>query len=209
MGAESFRLAVAASRWAGRVPSTEQIEQLEALHGLLGSEGIQAGGIGPNEVGRLWSRHIADSLLFGSALANAETCVDIGSGVGLPGLPLAIVYPEVEFDLVDRSGRRCDLLRRMIAVLRLANCEVVHNDIGYVDKRYDGIVSRAAIPHQQILIHVKRLLRDTGAALIGHSWSSDEEPEMPLTPEGLLATYVTVPADILDSAVRLLRISAA
>lgn len=140
------------------------------------------------------------------ALDGVRTCVDVGSGAGLPGIPLAVAHPEVGFDLVDRSGRRCDLMRRMIAVLSLDNCKVVHKDVRDVDNRYDVLVSRATMPADKILIHVKRLLEAGGVALLARSWTGNADAPMPAMPPGLSGRYVEIPVDILDSRINLLRI---
>lgn len=206
MGADSFLMAVAAARWSGRELSAIQLDQLRAVETLLREEASQAGGIGPNEIDRLWRRHIGDSLLFGIALPKAASCIDVGSGAGLPGIPLAIAFPEVAFDLVDRSGRRCDLIGRMLAVLRLTNCRVVHRDVADVDKNFDAFVSRAAMSPEPLMIHVKRLLGPAGVAVIGHSWGGASGLVPPSIPDGMVGKYVEVPADILDSPVKLLRI---
>jgi 16S rRNA (guanine527-N7)-methyltransferase len=206
MGADTFSDAVAAARWVGQELTRHQLDQLTVFHGLLGSEAVRAGGIGPNEIERLWSRHIGDSLLFGLVLDRAQTCVDVGSGAGLPGIPLAVAYPEIGFDLVDRSGRRCDLIRRMIAVLGLGNCKVVHKDVADVDKNYDALVARAAMPAEKLLIHVKRMIEPGGIALVAHSRTGNTGGPLPAMPDGLTGEYVEVPVDILDSPVNLLRI---
>lgn len=199
-------MAVEAARWSGRELATAQINQLSRFETLLRQEASRAGGIGPNETKRLWGRHIGDALLFGIALAGAASCVDVGSGAGLPGIPLAIAFPEIHFALVDRSGRRCDLLRRTVAVLRLTKCQVVHKDVEDVDNVFDALVSRAALPPEQLVIHVKRLLGPAGVAVIGHSRVGRSRSKPLLMPSGLIAHYVNVPADILDSPVNLLRI---
>lgn len=206
MRADSYKVAVDAVRWLGRELTNPQLDQLRTFKGLLGSEATRAGGIGPNELDRLWRRHIGDSLLFGLAMSRATTCIDVGSGVGLPGIPLAIAYPEAVFELVDRSGRRCDLIGRMLAVLKLGNCRVVHKDIADVDNNYEALVSRAAMPQEQLMIHVKRLLQPTGVAVIGHSWTGSNRQSTYVVPDGLAVEHVRVPVNILDSPVNLLRI---
>jgi 16S rRNA (guanine527-N7)-methyltransferase len=140
------------------------------------------------------------------ALDGAKTCVDVGSGAGLPGIPLAVAYPEVTFDLVDRSGRRCDLMRRMIAVLSLDNCRVVHKGVRDVDNRYQSLVSRATMPADKIMVHVKRLLEAGGVALLAGSWTGNVDVSIPAMPPGLSGRYVEIPVDILDSRINLLRI---
>ncbi len=208
MDPESFQTVLRVARWLNIEIGSSQQRQLVRYHGWLESEAIPAGGVGPNEAPRLWQRHIADSLTFGIALPDAETVADIGSGAGLPGVPLAIVYPHLDFTLVDRSGRRCDLIRRAIAILRVENCNVVHSDVRTVDKRFDAVVSRAAIPLEDLMIHVKRLLIPQGCAVLGLSQTGNR----PIRPgewgPGFATDVVELPLDILDTPAMLLRIRA-
>ena len=205
MGADSFADALRAAEHVGLDLTEIQQEQLCRFHAWLGSESLKAGGLGPSEASRLWDRHIADSLVFSTALGTAGDCVDLGSGTGLPGLPLAIAHPDVEFTLVDRSGRRCDLMRRAIAILQLTNCLVRQQDISDTTGRFDAVVSRAAIPPALMMIHVKRLLRPGGTALLGLSRvGTDKIPAT--TPQSLAISLVSIPSDILDSGASLLRI---
>ncbi len=204
----SIEDAVRAASWAGCELTEQQCEQLARYHRWLSEEALDAGGVGPNELDRLWTRHIGDSLLFGLALHQADTCADIGSGVGLPGVPLAIAGPATSFDLVDKSGRRCDLLRRAIRVLGLENCHVVHSDVDRLTTRYDAVVSRAAMPLERLLLHVKHLLSPDGIGLVGVTHGRAGEAPIPASPSGLTLAVVSVPDEILDRPVQLLRIEA-
>lgn len=207
MRADSYLFVERAADWTGLSLTNKEETLLVRYHAWLVEEAVAAGGIGPNETDRLWSRHIADAVLFAIGLDDARSCLDIGSGVGLPGIPLAIVRSEIGFWLVDRSGRRCDLMKRAIAVLGLDNCHVIHGDIGSVDKKFDSIVSRASLPPEQAMIHVKRLLRSEGTAVIGLSRVRDPSDPIDFGP-GWHVSVVDVPPEILDSSVYLLRIGA-
>ncbi len=206
-GPDSIEAAIAAARWIGADPTRQQIEQLEQYRSWLVEEAIVAGGIGPNEGHRIWKRHIADSLIFGWGLANRLSCLDIGSGVGLPGIPLAIVNPQTSFDLVDKSGRRCDLLTRAIRILGLQNCAVIHRNLHSIEGRYPFVVSRAAVPAEELMIHVKHWLEPGGVANISVSRAGDSPWTTPL-PAGLKVETISVPDKILDTKVQLLRIEA-
>ncbi len=207
MGADSIFVAVAAARHVGVELDKSQMDLLSKFHGWLGSESIRAGGLGPDERSRLWDRHIADSLVFAAVLVQAENCIDLGSGTGLPGIPLAISHPDIEFALLDRSGRRCDLMSRAVAVLSLPNCVVRQQDIADVTDRFDAVVSRAAIPPELLMIHVKRILKPGGLALLGLSRTGRDETSLPSLFD-MHSSVVTIPSDILDSGASLLRIEA-
>lgn len=155
------------------------------------------GGIGPAEIERIDRRHLADSLLFAIGLPGDRREVwDLGSGAGLPGIPLAIALPETRFTLVDRSGRRVDLLRRAIRVLGLQNCQPVQGDINDLEGPVENIVSRASMPAEQLGETVRALLSPQGAAVTGGSWR--ERPEV----RGW--DTVEIPEDVLDQTVWLL-----
>ena len=208
MGADSFSAAERAAAWLG-LPISELAEsKLRRYAEWLREEAITAGGLGPNEGGRIWGRHIADAMTFAVDLVAEAAVVDIGAGVGLPGVPLAILYPDSDFDLVDRSRRRCDLLGRAISILDLHNCEVIHRDVTDVDNGYDYLVSRAALPPERLMIHVKRLLKPSGIAVIGLSRTDGDSPKLDLPP-GWKLSATTIPTEILDTAVHILRIVAA
>ena len=155
MGADALEAAQRAAAYTGVVLDEAQQAQLERFHDWLGREAIGAGGIGPNEKGRLWSRHIADSLVFGLDLAGAADCLDVGTGVGLPGVPLAIAHPLVAFTLVDRAGRRVDLVRRACRMVGLRNCRILQADVKAVAERFDRLVFRASLSPERAVFHVK------------------------------------------------------
>ena len=207
MRADSLEMAIRAMSWQDRSLDRHQTDLLKRFAEWLVSEATGAGGIGPNEGSRIWSRPLADSLLFGVALGDSGRCLDIGSGAGLPGIPLAIARPEISFVLLDRSGRRCDLMRRAVGVLELSNCRVVQQDIVEVTERFGVIVSRAAIPPEMMMIHVKRILKPGGLAVLGLSHTA-KPPQSLSAPVGLKPSVVSVPLDILDTGVNLLRIEA-
>lgn len=174
-----------------------QSDLLEHYGEWLATEGHRAGGIGPSEIEHIDRRHLADSLLFATFLpANCEEVWDLGSGAGLPGIPLAITHPDIRFTLVDRSGRRVDLMRRAIRVLDLRNCQVVQGDIRDLEGPVETIVSRASMPAEELGRIAARLLSAKGVAVAAGSWR--ERPEV----EGW--ETVEIPEDVLDQTVWLL-----
>ncbi len=145
-------------------------KSLETFAAWLIQEGAVAGGLGPREPARLWSRHILDSLVFARgwyASGLPADLVDIGSGLGLPGIPLAISWPEVEVTLLDRSEKRTDLARRAVRMLDLPNVRVVRGDVWEADRRWDGVVMRAVFPIEEAAAAARRVLAATGRAVLG------------------------------------------
>jgi 16S rRNA (guanine(527)-N(7))-methyltransferase RsmG len=161
------------------------------------TEAVKAGGLGPYESERIDNRHIGDSLLFaGGFPENPKQILDVGSGVGLPGIPLSLVMPDTRFLLLDRSGRRVDLMKRAVRVLDLENVEVVLGDISDWDTRVDGIVSRASLSPDQAVTSFSRILNPGGKAVVGGSWAA------PPTVVGF--DLMEVPGSVLDQRVWLL-----
>jgi 16S rRNA (guanine527-N7)-methyltransferase len=100
-------------------------------------------------------------------------CLDLGTGVGLPGLVLAIVWPQTGFELVDRSEKRCDLARRAARVADV-DVTVTQADIWSLDRTSVAIVSRAAIPAQRFRPLLERMLAEGGRAVISGSGAAVE-----------------------------------
>jgi 16S rRNA G527 N7-methylase RsmG len=185
---------IRAAEFAGLTPTGLQIQQMERYQTWLTSEGVEAGGIGSGEVGRVDRRHLADSVLFSQQIGNETGTVwDLGSGVGLPGFPLAIIHPGREFVLVDRSGRRVDLMKRALRILELDNCIVVHDDISNLAPVLDTVVSRASLPPGRLGQEMQRLLRPGGLAVVAGSWE-----QAPVHPGW---ETIEIPPDVLDHTV--------
>ena len=185
-----------AAAYVGLTVSAHQIEQMERFGVWLVTEAVQAGGIGPNETKRVGTRHLADSLLFASVLNTAESIWDLGTGVGLPGVPLAILKPETSFQLIDRSRRRTDLLRRLIRILDLENCQVIQREIADLSGTTDAIVARASLPPDEMATVAISLLNPGGVVVLGGSWTKQPDHE------GWVAKEI--PASVLDQTVWLL-----
>jgi 16S rRNA (guanine527-N7)-methyltransferase len=177
--------------------------RLETLEAWLASEAVELGGVGPNEVEGLTVRHLADSLTFarGWALRSRPSeILDLGSGAGLPALPLAICHPDTLVRAIDRSGRRCRLVRRGARVVGVDNLVAEEADILRLTRTAPVVVSRAAIPPEQLLPHLQRLTEPGGVAVVGGS--HQVRPEVP----GF--ETVEIPAEILDHSAWLLMMAA-
>ena len=172
------------------------VEQLAILRAWLIDEALPAGGIGPHEIDRIDDRHIVDSLLFAGVWQTGGPVMDLGTGVGLPGLPLAICTPDRHFRLVDRSARRVSLVRRAVRVLELANVEAIEGDIVDCDWSGSTVVTRASLSPDRF----RTLVADKGMPdelLI--AGSHRERPDF----TGF--ETVEIPAEILDRPVWVLR----
>jgi 16S rRNA (guanine527-N7)-methyltransferase len=119
-------------------------------------------------------KHILDSLALMPYLSQYAQCgnnthiADVGSGAGLPGIPLAVCLPETQFTLIEKMGRRCNFLRNACAVLGLSNVTIEEAEYEKVaPNRFDIVVFRALSPLNTVLIeNLKPLLRKEGESVI-------------------------------------------
>jgi len=89
-------------------------------------------------------KHIMDSLMVGEVL-QGKSFIDVGTGPGLPGIPLAILYPERNFVLLDSLGKRITFLRQVVFQLKLTNVQPVKSRVEEYqgETPFDGVLSRA------------------------------------------------------------------
>lgn len=97
----------------------DRIDLARQYADLLAGPGVEWGLLGPREVDRLWERHILNSAAVGVLIESQARVVDIGSGAGLPGIPLAIVRPDLSVALVEPMLRRSEFLTMAVGELGL------------------------------------------------------------------------------------------
>lgn len=201
---DSPALARAAVDWAGHALDDDQVAHLEAYAEWLIHEAMPAGGLGPREGDRIWGRHIADSLAFSTAWETSPPeILDVGTGVGLPGIPLAILWPECDVTVLDRGGRRIRLLTRAVRVLGLENVRVAQGDVFDVADEWSGLVFRGSVRPQEAVGLSGRLLGVPGTSVLGLS-RREEPPDRTrdlvgvAEALGIQAEVVGTPPDILD-----------
>lgn len=137
---------------------------------LLTGPGVERGLLGPREIDRIWERHLLNCAAIGELLDPAERVVDIGSGAGLPGIPLAIARPDLHIVLVEPLLRRSEFLREVVAELGLDRVAVVRGraeDRAVRDEagERDAAVSRAVASLDKISRWSLPLLRKGGRML--------------------------------------------
>ncbi|WP_410506787.1 16S rRNA (guanine(527)-N(7))-methyltransferase RsmG [[Mycobacterium] appelbergii] len=136
---------------------------------ILAGAGVERGLIGPREVDRLWERHVMNSAAVGELLESGERIADIGSGAGLPGIPLALARPDVHIVLIEPLLRRAEFLREVTATLGLdivvvrgrAEDAGVRTEVGEMDV----VTSRAVAPLDKLSRWSLPLLRTDGRML--------------------------------------------
>lgn len=146
---------------------------------LLATAGVERGLLGPREVDRIWERHILNSAVLSELLGSGERIIDIGSGAGLPGIPLAIARPDLDIVLLEPLLRRSEFLTEVVNELGLA-VEVVRGraEEPGVRNRFgerDAAVSRAVASLDKLTRWSLPLLRPDGRMLaIKGERASDE-----------------------------------
>ena len=92
---------------------------------LLADAGVKRGLIGPREVPRLWERHLLNCAVLSEVVPEGVTVCDVGSGAGLPGIPLALVRPDLKITLLEPLLRRTNFLQEVVELLGLDHVTVV------------------------------------------------------------------------------------
>ncbi len=174
-----------------------RLELAERYANLLTGPGVERGLIGPREVERIWDRHVLNSAAVAELIEEDARVVDIGSGAGLPGLPIAIARPDVRVALVEPMLRRTEFLTEVVSELGLS-ADVVRGraeEPGVRDSAggADVVASRAVASLDKLIRWSFPLLRPGGRmmALKGER-AEDEVAEAERAMASLGATDVRV-----------------
>src|SRR6187402_1063179 len=153
----------------------DHLEQARAFTRDLARWGEELGLIGPQEPGRLWSRHLVNSVLVAPLLRPGRVG-DVGSGAGLPGLVLAIARPDARLILIEPMERRVEWLRDESDRLGLENVEVLRaraEDAG--DLGLDQVTARAVAALKSLIPITAPLVRAGGELLFMKGARVDDE----------------------------------
>lgn len=125
--------------------SKQQKAQFLVLEGLYREWNAQINLISRKDIEYLYERHVLHSLGIAKVcMFKAESRVlDVGTGGGFPGIPLAILFPEVEFHLVDAIGKKIKVVTAIAQSLELSNVIAIHSRVEKIKGNFDFIVSRA------------------------------------------------------------------
>ncbi len=139
----------------------------EAFVARLASAGVTRGLIGPREVPRLWERHVLNSAAVAEAVPPGAHVVDVGSGAGLPGIPLGLARPDVALTLVEPMARRVEFLQEAVAELaegqqttwRVVRGRAEERSVAGAVGPVDVVTARAVAPLPRLVGWCRGLLR--------------------------------------------------
>lgn len=177
---------------------------------ILVSRGVDWGLIGPREIGRLWERHILNSIALESLIPEGCRVADVGSGAGLPGIPLAILRPDLEMTLIEPMLCRSNFLTEALDELGLDDrVTVVRGRAEDADLHVDVVVSRAVAKLATLINWTADLIVESGSLLALKGQSADDEvvkAKKELSKRRLSAEVLLIRADPAADVTRAVRV---
>ena len=129
---------------------------------MLADDGVVRGLIGPREVPRLWDRHVLNSAALAEAVPHGARVVDVGSGAGLPGIPLGLARPDVTLTLVEPMARRVEFLTDVVTALgtpwRIVRGRAEERSVVRTVGPVDVVTARAVAPLPRLVGWCRGLL---------------------------------------------------
>ena len=128
--------------------SDEQCRQLEALYDLYQDWNSKINVISRKDIDNLYEHHVLHSLAIAKAIRfkDGTDILDFGTGGGFPGVPLAIMFPNCHFRLIDGTGKKIRVATEVANAIGLKNCHPEHKRGEEEKGKYDFVVSRAVMP---------------------------------------------------------------
>jgi 16S rRNA (guanine527-N7)-methyltransferase len=144
----------------------DQIDQARSFAQTLANDSDELGLLGPRELDKLWSRHILNSAVVAELVRPGDKVADVGSGAGLPGIPMAIARPDAEFVLIEPMERRSSWMLAVVEDLGLKNVRVLRSRAEDVSEQdFDIVTARAVAALDKLLKMCVPLLKPRGALI--------------------------------------------
>ncbi|MFN2438896.1 MAG: 16S rRNA (guanine(527)-N(7))-methyltransferase RsmG [Chitinophagaceae bacterium] len=149
----------------------QQIQQFTALENLYKEWNEKINVISRKDIDGLYEKHVLHSLAIAAVFdfPPATEIIDIGTGGGFPGVPLAIFFPEVKFHLVDSIGKKLKVIKSIVETLGLQNISTQHTRAEEIKMRkFDFVVSRAVAPLKDLWNWASPLLKTKNIVVEGY-----------------------------------------
>lgn len=140
-----------------------QVKQFEALGVLYPDWNAKINVISRKDIDNLYEHHILHSLAIAKFLTPVDGTrfMDLGTGGGFPGIPLAIMWPHCTFHLIDRVGKKIKVAQSIAETIGLENVTFQHGDVAECKEKYDFVVSRAVMRLDELVKLVKKNISHT------------------------------------------------
>lgn len=138
--------------------SAKQKEQIDALFDLYSDWNSRINVISRKDIDNLYLHHVLHSLAIAKYISfqPGTSIIDVGTGGGFPGIPLALFFPEVNFLLLDSIGKKIKVAREVSQAIGLQNVDFIHSRIEDEKRKFDFVVSRAVMPLPDLLRVVRK-----------------------------------------------------
>lgn len=166
--------------------TSEQLEQLKSLEPLYKEWNSRINVISRKDEESLYEKHVLHSLSIAAAFdfRPGMKVMDLGTGGGFPGIPLAIFFPQVQFHLVDSIGKKIKVVEAVADAIQLKNVSTAHTRAeNILDRKFDTVVSRAVAPLAELWRWAKPLLASKNR--VPQSAAAGDKVALPV-PHGLI-----------------------
>ena len=138
--------------------SAEQLQQVALLDELYRDWNAKINVISRKDIDNLYEHHVLHSMAIAKMVnfRPGTTILDFGTGGGFPGIPLAILFPECQFKLIDGTGKKIRVAQEVCNAIGLKNCQPTHLRGENEKGRYDFVVSRAVMPLPDLVKIVRK-----------------------------------------------------
>lgn len=138
-----------------------QKKQFDSLYDLYEGWNAKINVVSRKDIDQLYERHVLHSLAIAkfTSFASGSEVLDVGTGGGFPGIPLAILFPECHFHLVDSIGKKITVVKEVTSAIGLNNLTAEHQRMEKVSGKFDFIVSRAVAQTKQLFIWAHQKVR--------------------------------------------------
>ena len=183
--------------------SEEQQRQIAALDGLYREWNAKINVISRKDIDNLYEHHVLHSMAIAKMLnfRAGTRILDFGTGGGFPGIPLAILFPECQFKLIDGTGKKIRVAQEVCNAIGLKNCQPCHLRGEDEKGKYDFVVSRAVMPLPDMVKIVRKNISREGRnalpngiiCLKGGDLQAEKQPFKNIVDSSDLSTWFSEP----------------